>query len=112
MFLSIYSKVTEVFHSDYIVLLAKAVSAAIYYVEFGIRIGLLCLSGIVRLDDSVLCAVDDENRTAIDDLRDILRIKPGNRPYRQAWITQELLVEWQFYLQESPVFRSRWKPAC
>ena len=66
MFLSIYSKVTEVFHSDYIVLLAKAVSAAIYYVEFGTRIGLLCLSGIVRLDDSVLCAVDDENRTQKD----------------------------------------------
>ena len=66
MFLSIYSKVTEVFHSDCIMLLAKAVSAAVYYVEFGIRIGLLCLPGIVRLDDSVLCAVDDENRTPKD----------------------------------------------
>ena len=46
-------------------LLTKAVSAAVYYVEFGIRIGLLCLSGIVRLDDFILCAVNDENRTEI-----------------------------------------------
>ena len=27
---------------------------------------MLCLSGIVRLDDSVLCAMDDENRTQKD----------------------------------------------
>ena len=63
LFLSIYSKVTKVFHSDYIVLLAKAVSAAIYYVEW---IGLLCLSGIVRPDDFILCAVNDENRAQKD----------------------------------------------
>ena len=44
LFLSIYSKVTEVFHSDCIMLLAKAVGAAFNYVEFGIRIGLLCLT--------------------------------------------------------------------
>lgn len=84
-------------------LLAKTVSTAFNYVEFGIRIGLLCLSGIVQINDSVLCAVDDENRTeigldlldgihinhifyiapaqlhrtAVDDLRNILRIKPA-----------------------------------
>ena len=44
LFLSICSKVTEVFHSDCIMLLAKAVGAAFNYVEFGIRIGLLCLT--------------------------------------------------------------------
>ena len=54
------------FHSDGILLLAKAVGAAFHYVEFGIRMDLLCLPGIVRLDDSVLCAVDDENRTPKD----------------------------------------------
>ena len=44
LFLSIYSKVTEVFHSDCIMLLAKAVGAAFNYVEFGVAICLLCLT--------------------------------------------------------------------
>ena len=65
MFLSIYSKVTKVFHSDRIVLLTKAVSTAINYAEFGVAICLLCLSGIVRLDDFILCAVNDENRAKL-----------------------------------------------
>ena len=38
---SICGKVTEMFHSDGILLLAKAVGAAFHYVEFGIRMDLL-----------------------------------------------------------------------
>ena len=107
LFLSIYCKLTEVFHSDCIMLLTKAVSAAFNYVEFGIRIGLLCLTGVIKFYNAVLGSVGYKNRTcigfdlsnwieidhifyiapaqlhrtAVDDLRDILGIKLGKHHF-------------------------------
>ncbi len=111
-------EVPQISHSDHIVFPAEAVGTALDYVKLHISgsfVGRFCPESIVRVNDSIGSAMDDQYRagypldmligihiqhigritlaklhgTAVDDLRQIVGIKPGKHHLAGAGIVRD-----------------------